>query len=280
MKLISKFRKKLSVVHTGKKSDKKIFKKIQKKIRAAFHVRRAEDEYDNYYNYIISFDSENNDEIVAGYRYILCKNAVIDGKIKLNTYKYYEYSNTFMEEFFPFTIELGRSFSNGTPLALASLWICGLGPLITYHRKKSQIRYILGQVTLQTKYYSSDAMNAIFSMFWKNFGDTRLLMPREKSDFSINELEKLAEKHAFTGNYNDDKIKLIDILQNMKVEKPTLFLSYADLIADNSGLHCALPVYNRLLKGYEMAFILEIPKVKPSKAAIYFSSEFEPDAFE
>ena len=123
-------------------------------------------------------------------------------------------------------------------------------------------------------------MNVIFSMFWKDFGDTGLLTPREKSDFSVNELEKLAENYNFTGNYNDDKAKLIDILQKMKVEKPTLFLSYADLIADNSGLHCALPVYNKLLKGYEMAFVLEIPKVKPSKAAIYFSSEFEPDAFE
>lgn len=281
MKLISKFRKKLSVVHTGKKSDEKIFKKIQKKIASAFHIRKAEDEYDNYYNYIISFDSEKNDEIVAGYRYILCKNAVIDGIIKLNTYKYYEYSDAFMKEFFPFTIELGRSFSNGSPLALASLWICGLGPLITYHRKKSQILYILGQVTLQTKHYSSDAMKAIFSMFWKDFGDQGLLTPREETDFSVDELEKLAnDMYHFTGNYNDDKAKLIDILQDLNVEKPTLFLSYADLVADNSGLHCALPVYNKLLKGYEMAFILEIPKVKPSKAAIYFSSEFEPDAFE
>lgn len=278
MKLISKFRRKLSVLHTGKK-DKEIFEEIQKKIASAFHIREAEDEYDNYYNYIISVDSENNDEIVAGYRYILCKNAVIDGTIKLNTYKYYEYSDTFMKEFFPFTIELGRSFSNGSPLALASLWICGLGPLITYHR--SQMLYILGQVTLQTKHYSSDAMKAIFSMFWKDFGDQGLLTPREETDFSVDELEKLAnDVYYFTGNYNDDKAKLIDILQDLKVKKPTLFLSYADLVTDNSGLHCALPIYNKLLKGYEMAFILEIPKVKPSKAAIYFSSEFEPDAFE
>lgn len=281
MKLISTFHGHLKVVLTSKKSDPELFQKIQKKIALAFHIGEAEDEYDNNYYYIITIDSESNDEIIAGYRYTLCKTALINGLIKLNTYKYYEYSDNFVKDFFPFTIELGRSFSNRTVLALASLWIGGLGPLITYHRQKNGIRYLLGQVTLQTKHYSSDAMKAIFSMFWKDFGDQSLLTPRGKTNFSVDELNRLAnDVYHFTGDYNGDKAKLIEILQDMEVEKPTLFLSYADLVADNSGLHCALPVYNKLLKGYEMAFILEIPKVKPSKAAIYFSSEFEPDAFE
>lgn len=279
MKFITQFRK-LFVFRIRKKDDKSLFKKIQKKIAGAFKIAKAQDEFDEHYSYIISLDQTNKNEIVAGYRYILCKDAIIDGEIRLNTFKYYKYSQTFMDEYFPYTIELGRSFSNGDIFSLLSLWAGGLGPLIDYHKRKSGTKFLLGQVSLQENIYDKDCIRIICSMFWKCFGNPYLLTPREET-LSIADLEDCSKVYGFNGDYQHDKAKLIDIVvKEKKAPKPTLFLSYADLISEKSGLYCALPVYNKLLKCYEMGFVLDSDKISEEKADMYLKHPYEKDAFE
>lgn len=281
MKLITKFKDVLHIFNLKKKDDLPIFGKVQKAIANAFNLSCAEDVFDNLYNYVISIDSENG-EIVSGYRHILCKEAHCENGFSLNTFKYYNFSSDFSQNYADYTLELGRSFVN--PLAkkriwgLFSIWECGLGPLINYQREHNGIRYILGQVSLKENIYDIESIKTILKMFWVNFGTKDLLFPRELA-FSENELEAF-NKSNFTGDYKQDKKILISYLKEKEQPKPTLFFSYADLVDGRmEGLRCFLPVYNSLLKCYEMGFLLKISEISPENCEKYLRSSYNPDAF-
>lgn len=282
MKLITKFKDVLHIFNLKKKDNLPIFNKIQKAIADAFDLPCAEDVFDNQYSYVVSIDKDENNEVVSGYRHILCKNARCENGFSLNTFKYYNFSSDFSQNYADYTLELGRSFVN--PLAkkriwgLFSIWECGLGPLINYQREHNGIRYVLGQVSLKENIYDIESIKTILKMFWVNFGTKDLLFPRELA-FSENELEAF-NKSSFTGDYKQDKKILISYLKEKEQPKPTLFFSYADLVDGRmEGLRCFLPVYNSLLKCYEMGFLLKISEISPENCEKYLRSSYNPDAF-
>lgn len=103
--------------------------------------------------------SDEDKEIIGGYRYILCRDAIIpDGSLNLSTAHLFNFSEKFVKDYVPFTIELGRSWvqpsyqpsaSNRKGLfALDNLWD-GLGALIVMH---PDIQYFFGKVTMYTSY--------------------------------------------------------------------------------------------------------------------------------
>lgn len=284
MKLITKFKNILNIFNLKKKDDPIIFGEIQKAIAIAFNLNCAEDCFDDIYNYIVSIDDENN-EIVSGYRHILCKNAHNGKSFNLNTFKYYDFSCDFSQNYAEHTLELGRSFVN--PAAkrkiwgLFSIWECGLGPLINYQKDYNGIQYILGQVSLRESVYDLESIKAILKMFWIDFGTNNLLSPR-KPAFSQSELEtfNVDSKLDFSSNYKQDKLKLTKFLKERGQTKPTLFLSYADLVDGNkNGLCCFLPVYNSLLKCYEMGFLLKINEISSENHERYLRSSYNSQAF-
>jgi len=282
MKLITKFKDVIHIFNMKKKDDPILFGKIQKAIANAFNLPCAEDVFDNLYNYVISIDSENG-EIVSGYRHILCKNAHCENGFSLNTYKYYNFSSDFSQNYADYTLELGRSFVNISAKkriwGLFSIWESGLGPLINYQTEHNDIQYILGQVSLKENIYDLESIKAILKMFWVNFGTTELLFPREPA-FSKDELETF-NKVNFIGDYEQDKKKLIEFLRKKNQPRPTLFLGYADLVdSRKEGLQCFLPIYNSLLRCYEMGFLLRIRKISPENREKYLRSSYNPQAFE
>lgn len=115
------------------------------------------DEYDKgsyAYQQLIVWDPDAQ-EIIGGYRYIKCKDAIDEnGKIHLSTTHYFDFSEQFVKQFLPTTIELGRSFvqpkyqgAQGGKKALFSLdnlWD-GLGALVVLH---PEIEYFFGKVTM------------------------------------------------------------------------------------------------------------------------------------
>ena len=133
MKLISKFKDIFFIFNMKKKDDPHFFEDTQKAIANAFNLECAEDVFDNQYSYIVSIDKDENNEVVSGYRYIICKNAHNGESFNLNTFKYYEFSKDFSTNYADFTLELGRSFVNPTAKrkmwGLFSIWESGLGPL-------------------------------------------------------------------------------------------------------------------------------------------------------
>jgi len=282
MKLITKFKDILHIFNMKKKDDPILFGKIQKAIANAFNLPCAEDIFDNLYNYVISIDSENG-EIVSGYRHILCKDAHCENGFSLNTFKYYNFSSDFSNNYADYTLELGRSFVNISAKkriwGLFSIWESGLGPLINYQTEHNGIQYILGQVSLKENIYDLESIKAILKMFWINFGTTELLFPREPA-FSKDELE-VFDKVNFIGDYEQDKKKLIEFLRKKNQARPTLFLGYADLVeGKKNGLSCFLPIYNSLLRCYEMGFLLKIREISPENHEKYLRSSYNPEAFE
>lgn len=282
MKLITRFKDILEIFNMKKKDNPALFCEIQKVIANAFNLHCAEDCFDDIYNYVVSIDNENN-EIVSGYRHILCKNARNEKSFSLNTFKYYDFSCDFSKDYADYTLELGRSFVN--PVAkrkiwgLFSIWECGLGPLINYQKDHNSIQYILGQVSLKENTYDLESIKAILKMFWANFGTTDFLIPRE-SAFSQNELETFNEL-KFNGNYKQDKKSLIEFLKKKNHPRPTLFFSYADLVdGSKNGLSCFLPIYNSLLKCYEMGFLLKISEISTENRERYLQSSYSHEAFE
>jgi hypothetical protein len=285
MELITNFKDVLHVFNLKKKDDLTLFSKVQRAIANAFDLPCAEDIFDSQYSYVVSIDKDENNEVVSGYRHILCKNARNGNSFNLNTFKYYDFSSDFSKNYADYTLELGRSFVN--PVAkrkiwgLFSIWECGLGPLINYQREHNGIQYILGQVSLKENVYDVESIKAILKMFWVNFGTITLLSPRQPT-FSKNELETFIvdSKLDFSGDYKSDKLKLTKFLKEKEQAKPTLFLSYADLIdGKERGLSCFLPIYNSLLKCYEMGFLLKISEISTESRERYLRSSYNPQAF-
>jgi len=111
------------------------------------------------YKQLIVWSPEEK-EIVSGYRFIKCKDAPvgIDGVVQLATTELFKFSEKFVRDFLPYTIELGRSFvqpkfqpaiDNRKGLfSLDNLWD-GLGAIII---DNPDIHYFFGKVTMYTHF--------------------------------------------------------------------------------------------------------------------------------
>lgn len=120
------------------------------------------------YKQLIVWNPED-EEIVGGYRYAICSDVEDENGIyHLSTAEIFEYSEILKREYFPYTIELGRSFvqpqyqpslDNRKGLfSLDNLWD-GLGALTVLH---PQIKYFFGKVT-NYQHFSKEARDYILA---------------------------------------------------------------------------------------------------------------------
>ena len=118
------------------------------------------DTMDNCYKQLIVWNPEA-EEIIGGYRYILGTDVEVgaDGQPILATSHMFHFSERFMRDYMPQTIELGRSFvslayqntnKNGSKslFALDNLWD-GLGALTVI---KPNVKYRFGKMTMYPSY--------------------------------------------------------------------------------------------------------------------------------
>ena len=139
------------------------------------------DEYDTDphepYRQLIVWDPQDQ-EIIGGYRYINCGGLDIK---KMATSELFDFSEEFINEYMPFTIELGRSFvqpnyqsmniNRKSLYALDNLWD-GLGALMVKHQN---IKYFFGKVTMYTS-YNARARNLLLHFLDKYFPDNQALV--------------------------------------------------------------------------------------------------------
>lgn len=136
------------------------------------------DTCDNPYKQLIVWDPEH-EEILGGYRYLLGKDWLIDpatGQPHLATSHMFRFSERFMQEYAPYTIELGRSFvtleyqstrmGSKSLYALDNLWD-GLGALVVI---EPTVRYLFGKVTMYPT-YDRLARDMILFFLKKHFPD-------------------------------------------------------------------------------------------------------------
>ena len=173
-------------------------------------------------------------EIVGGYRFILGEDIrVVDGIPQIATSHMFRFSERFLTEFLPETIELGRSFvaleyqttkAGAKALyALDNLWD-GLGALTVVY---PQIKYLFGKVTMYPQ-YNHECRDMILGFMHKHFPDPdNLVIP-------IDPLPTAAYTHVvqsrFTGDdYKEDFRILNHFIREHDLKIPPLVNSYMAL---------------------------------------------------
>ena len=127
--------------------------------------------------------SPEDEEIIGGYRFICCEKAIDkeNNKIHLSTANYFNFSDNFINQYLPHTIELGRSWIQpnfqGTNnarkglFALDNIWD-GLGALIQLNPKHL---YFFGKVTMYPS-YKVECRDFLLHFMHSYFPDTQKLM--------------------------------------------------------------------------------------------------------
>lgn len=171
------------------------------------------DEYDtmeNPYKQLIVWNPEA-EEILGGYRYLLGTDVRFDEQSKpiLATSHMFDFSEKFIKEYLPTTIELGRSFvtleyqstragAKGL-FALDNLWD-GLGALTVV---MPTVKYFFGKVTMYPSYHRK-GRDMILYFLNKHFGDRDgLVIPMKplKLETDTNDLKELFDKDTFKEDY-------------------------------------------------------------------------------
>ncbi len=195
------------------------------------------DEYDvsdHPYRQLIVWDPIDK-EILGGYRYIIGDKVKIgsNGVPELATTEMFHFSETFIKEYLPYTIELGRSFvqpqyqsskAGAKALyALDNLWD-GLGALVI---ENPSVKYFFGKVTMYT-HFSRTARDLILSFMNKYFEDKeRLVYPYEPVQIGLTENEL---KQIFVGpDFVDDYKVLVKRVRDFGENIPPLVNAYMTL---------------------------------------------------
>ena len=195
------------------------------------------DEFDtmeNPYKQLIVWDPEN-EEIIGGYRYLLGTEIKVDekGQPILATSHMFHFSDKFMKEYMPYTIELGRSFvtldyqstrrNSKAIFALDNLWD-GLGALTIV---MPQVKYFFGKMTMYPS-YNRRCRDMILYFLKKHFED------KEKLIIPDNPLELEHDPEEFQAIFTEDNFKDDYKILNREVRKyglniPPLVNAYMSL---------------------------------------------------
>lgn len=171
------------------------------------------DEFDTmeepYYQLIV-WDPDA-EKILGGYRYIFGPNIKLneDGQPHLATSHMFHFSEKFIKEYLPYTIELGRSFvapeyqssKAGTKalFALDNLWD-GLGALAI---NRPDMKYFFGKMTMYPE-YNREARDLIQHFLFKHFKDEEnLVTPIDplKIETPVEYMDSILTEQEFKDDY-------------------------------------------------------------------------------
>lgn len=187
------------------------------------------------YQQLIVWNPEDQ-EIVGGYRFILIRDAEknTDGSPKLSTSHYFRFSEKFVKEYAPYTIELGRSFvqplyqpSAGNRKGLFSLdnlWD-GLGAV---HVDHPEMKYFFGKMTMY-KDFNPQARDMLLYFLELYFPDSeKLVTPIHPLGYltDISEFKSLFKKEM---PYKDAHAILNQSVRKLGENIPPLFNSYMNI---------------------------------------------------
>lgn len=168
------------------------------------------DTMDNCYKQLIVWNPEEVD-IIGGYRYLLGKDWKLDdnGQPILATSHMFHFSDKFLKDYMPYTVELGRSFvsveyqstrrDSKSLFALDNLWD-GLGALTVIN---PNVKYFFGKMTMYPSYIRK-GRDMILYFLKKHFDDKdNLIVPMKplKIEADPNELAKLFCHDSFKEDY-------------------------------------------------------------------------------
>lgn len=193
------------------------------------------DEYDLNeicYDQLIVWSPED-EEIIGGYRFIKCQDTLNSDDILLSTSHYFDFTEKFIQEYLPHTIELGRSWvqPNFQPsvnprkglYALDNIWD-GLGAIIV---ENPTIKYFFGKVTMYPT-YNTESRDVLLHFMHHYFPDKENLMKPFHplvQNYNCEETEKMFEGlefkdgfkvlNSFVRNHGENIPPLVNIYMNL-----------------------------------------------------------------
>lgn len=195
------------------------------------------DEYDtmdNAYRQLVVWSPED-DMILGGYRFLCGSDVRFDehGKPILATSHLFNFSDTFIKHYLPFTVELGRSFvtleyqstragAKGL-FVLDNLWD-GLGALSVVD---PTLKYYFGKVTMYNT-YNTEARNMILYFLGLHFPDKDQLVTPVYPLQTDTDLEKM--KHLFLHKDFRENYKILNTeVRKLGINVPPLVSAYMSL---------------------------------------------------
>lgn len=183
------------------------------------------------YGQIVVWDPDA-EAILGGYRYILGPDVTFraDGQPHLATSHMFRFSDEFIKDYLPHTIELGRSFvapeyqsskaGAKALFALDNLWD-GITAIILRH---PQIMYLFGKMTMYPSYDKS-CRDLILHFLWKHFPDKdELVRPVIPVMPAVD--RRLLDLILDEDGFKDDYRKLKTVVRKLGANIPPLVNSY------------------------------------------------------
>ena len=217
-----------------------------------------------------------NEEIVGGYRFIHGSNMYhsVDGSLYTPTAELFHFTDEFINNYLPYTIELGRSFVQPAyqpsidirkgMYSLDNLWD-GLGTLASEMRNT---KYYFGKITMYPQ-MNRQAKDLILYFYQKHFPDKDgLVWPNEplKIETDYNKLHDI-----FNGrNYKEDYQILQRSVRELGSYVPPLVNAYMKLSPTMLSFGTA---YNHAFgETDETGILVSVNELYPDKTERYFKS--------
>ncbi len=221
------------------------------------------------------WDAEN-EAIVGGYRFIHGSNMFrsIDGSIYTPTAELFHFTDEFINNYLPYTLELGRSFVQpeyqpGNNLrkgmySLDNLW----DGLATIALEIPETRYYFGKITMYPQ-MNRRAKDMILYFYKKHFPDKDgLVWPNEPLTITtdLNELNDMFDGR----NYKEDYQILLRTVKGMGSYVPPLVNAYMNL---SSTMRSFGTAYNHSFgETDETGILVQVKDIFPDKKARHFES--------
>ena len=236
---------------------------------------------ENYFLQLIVWNPVDR-AIVGGYRFLLCDKLPVDaeGQVDTPTSELFLYSDKFVKEYLPYTIELGRSFvqpayqptkslSKGM-YSLDNLWD-GLGSLIESY---PMAKYYFGKVTMYPQ-LERTSRDMILYFIQKHFPDMeKLVTVRPELDLPIlTNTEWLASVLCYD-NYRDDYKTLVKQVRERGAAVPPLVNAYMNLSSTLRSFGTALnPGFGEVEETGILVTIADIYQEKVERHMVYDKNE-------
>lgn len=231
------------------------------------------------YDQLIVWSPEDK-EIVGGYRFIFCKNAIdSNGKINLSTTELFEFSDNFIKNYLPVTIELGRSFvqpkyqpsaTNRKGLfSMDNLWD-GLGALVV---DNPDLKYFFGKVTMYPDFHRV-GRDMILHFMNHYFPDPdKLVKPIPTLLLSIENDMSSFENELKGKDYKEGHKILNSHVRGFDENIPPLVNAYMNLSATMRNFGTALNDHFGEVE--ETGILMHIPDIYPTKKERHINSYIE-----
>ena len=222
------------------------------------------------YHQLIVWDP-GHQQIIGGYRYLIGTEAEIrDGQPFITSAHLFHYSERFIRDYLPHTIEFGRAFVQPmyqkremgvkALFALDNIWD-GIGAVLYNH---PEVRWMIGKVTIYPD-YNVAARELIYAYLRQyHLGEEGLFEPYHPF---------ISAPLASTPFVGDDKQENYHILQRAVREQgtviPPMFSAYLNLT--NDLLFFGNAINDELANVYETGIMVDVKTVYPEKLDRYMA---------